>query len=409
LINKDSLKYKVNSFFLLLTAFLLPLHKDLLPIAIGLLFISSIWNRKTSLKGNYNFLYLTIYFLILVFGYFISENKLQASAVIEVGSSMFLFPIIFMISNINYKELFHKIMTYFIEGVILSFFISMILSVYKWSLGSETNPFFYTEVSSFHHTSYMAMYCSIGVAYFYYISLRPQKSTFIPKYVTRVVISVLTIFALLLMSKTGILIVLLTHLFGLSYWIVQHKKIREGLIAFGVLLFSISILFVTVPSIQTRFSETYHALFEAEHSESSTGSRLISWEVSWNVFKSSPVVGVGTGDIDIKMNEGFLTSGHNKLAMRSLNSHNQFLTTAVQSGLFGLIGVLFMFFYPLTMVRNTRSYFYLVFLGITLINFMTESMLQTQSGIIFISFLLSLFLGSMNQEFQNNPRIKNIT
>ncbi len=378
-----------------------------MPFVIGLLFLSSLWNSKKTIKHDLNFLYLTLYYLVLIGGIFISNDKTIALSTLENSATLVLFPIIFMVSNINFKDIFHKIMIYFIEGVLLSFFIAITFSFYKWFNGSSTNPFLYTEVSPFHHTSYMALYCTVAIAYTYFVSLNPQKSTYISSFAAKAIITLLSIFSLLLMSKTGIIVVFLTHLIGLSYWIIKHNKIKIGLTSLGIVILTIVVVGSNVQSVKTRFTEIFKELGTTNHSESSTGARLIGWEVSWEVIQEHPFFGIGTGDVSQKMSETYISKGHNKLALKSLNSHNQFLTTGLQSGLIGFCSLIFILAYPLIIAMRTKTYFTIFFIPIILINFMTESMLQTQSGVVFIAFMLSLFLGVMNCKTQNEEHVKN--
>ena len=75
----------------------------------------------------------------------------------------------------------------------------------------------------------------------------------------------------------------------------------------------------------------------------SVGQRLVYWRTSWDVFTEHPLVGVGRGDFQRE----YTRAKPEKWAMTpdSYNPHNQFLMTAVTTGLLGLaaLGAIFVF------------------------------------------------------------------
>jgi len=101
--------------------------------------------------------------------------------------------------------------------------------------------------------------------------------------------------------------------------------------------------------------------------------------------------GVGTGDVSDALDKKNSELGNTGVAGKSLNSHNQFLNTAVQLGVFGLIPLLMLF---LTSMRKAIRMFDVNFLMISILlasTMLFESFLETQAGIIPVTFLLLMF------------------
>jgi|TARA_B110000977_G_scaffold26319_1_gene32724 O-antigen ligase len=77
---------------------------------------------------------------------------------------------------------------------------------------------------------------------------------------------------------------------------------------------------------------------------------------------------------------------------KRFNVHNQFLETAISSGLISLIFMITMFvFLSIKALRNRDILMLSVMLIITL-NLLTESMFERQSGAVFISLFLGLLI-----------------
>ena len=80
-----------------------------------------------------------------------------------------------------------------------------------------------------------------------------------------------------------------------------------------------------------------------------------------------------------------------ELYSKKLNSHNQFLQTTIAIGLPGLIVLLLILGIPLFLFYRQSDFSAVIFVLLIVFNFLFESMLETQAGVIFFSFFLFLF------------------
>ena len=111
---------------------------------------------------------------------------------------------------------------------------------------------------------------------------------------------------------------------------------------------------------------------------------------SYNVFKSSPLIGVGPGnDINLKI-EQYKLMNDQVAVQKRLNSHNQFFEYLAKFGIIGgalfLIVNLFLIFF---FWRN-HQYFYLVLIISFLISTITESTFERALGIQYYCIVVSL-------------------
>ena len=111
--------------------------------------------------------------------------------------------------------------------------------------------------------------------------------------------------------------------------------------------------------------------------------RWIYWKTAFRIFRKSPILGVGTGDVQDAFDDQYAIAKSKLMPKYRLRAHNQYITYAVSFGSVGLILFLFLLFYPIIVSRRYRNNFYLVFLSIVLLSMITEDTLETQVGITF--------------------------
>ena len=193
------------------------------------------------------------------------------------------------------------------------------------------------------------------------------------------------------LAKSGILTYFLLIPAFLFWQLLKTKQYRSILICLSGFVISIALLAKIDNPIKTRFQHIPAALesFESKNNPSteSNTSRLLMWSTSIDVFKEFPFAGVGTGDYDdvlTKKNESYGNSG---VAMHRYNSHNQFLNTMVQLGLLGLVVLIMLFLNGFKMAYQQKNIIGLFTLSCFFLNFLFESFIESQAGIILFCLL----------------------
>jgi O-antigen ligase len=157
-----------------------------------------------------------------------------------------------------------------------------------------------------------------------------------------------------------------------------------------ILWLSFAILFVSFPVSAERFEETRAAIeqtdINADEIASSSGERLLIWWYSFEITNDNLLFGVGTGDVRdellVKYREKQM---YNALGL-GLNAHNQYLQTTLALGVLGLIALLLCIVLPFIYGVEYRHYLLIIFLILIAFNFLFESMLETQAGVVFYAF-----------------------
>ncbi|MFH2143882.1 MAG: hypothetical protein ABIJ97_15770, partial [Bacteroidota bacterium] len=109
------------------------------------------------------------------------------------------------------------------------------------------------------------------------------------------------------------------------------------------------------------------------------------------VIESSWKYGVGIGDVKNELIDQYLKNNNFNLAEQKLNAHNQYLETTIGLGITGVAILIIVLFIPFFRKKNYILYSFLILI---IVNFLFESMLNTQAGVTFFAFFYALLIRS---------------
>lgn len=391
----------LDFYFALALSATIPNLPLLIPIVIALWILSSFF-RISSLKfkfSKYGF-FLLLFFLVNLLGmtYTATENLSRGWFDIEIKLSFFLLPLLFFFIPKFSKKQVHIIINVFVLSIIGSVIWHYLRSVFQYFGGENIYTFYGKNFSKPFHIGYYAMY--INVAFLALLSLK--KSWFKKNNVIYILaFSALTIGQFLTTSKIGIIT------FGgliLGYFIYQAA--REGFKKYHAVLLVLTItmgVFFANSKTGSRFKLAYNQFFETELSptaEGSTQARYFALKTVFTIIEDHWIIGVGTGDIDIETQNRYKSYGYTGALKRNLNAHNQFLQTFAATGLLGFLSILAIYLSMFYLSLKNRNQ---LLFGFTLVCFffaLTESMFETQAGIVFFTFF-SLILSQNNSEYDS--------
>lgn len=329
-----------------------------------------------------------LYYLLLCFGLIWTQNSTFALSKLENKMVFILFPVLFLNSKItmsikDFKNLFCGALVFTL--LFLEFF-----AAYRWLFHQSSQPSAYFAEPYFTvlmHRGYFACYLVIGLIF---ILERAQKQL---KPTQLLLCIFLTVGVLQTGSKSGLICLILVFICYVIWLLFNHSK--KYLIT-SILLFALLIggVFFTKNQIRDRFESTLVALahtpLENNSSIESNAARLLMWNTSWQVWKAHFFFGAGTGDYNdvlVAKNKEYRNWG---VVKEELNSHNQFLNTGVQLGFTGVLLLILLFVTAAVQVQ--KHIWHLLVLSVFLINFLLESFLETQAGIVlFCVLLVTLF------------------
>jgi O-antigen ligase len=325
------------------------------------------------------------FYIIHIISSLYSSNTPEALFDLEVKFSFLLLPIIFGLQkSIGNKE-FINILRIYVHATSLSMIVLLAINIGRYL--SHGRFLFYNDYSDMLHPSYLSMYLIFNILIIVFLFIKKQEK---PIYL---LLSSLISFATLFIaeSKAGQLTALLIIIF-IAFQLIPSKFRRLAIISSFVLVF----VFGYIAKDTKRFSFFVNAMehysqikAHPEKIKESTALRILAWSASIEVIKRNPILGVGNGDIKDELSKVYAERDYNKPLEMHMNSHNQYLETAVGQGLVGLAFLFLMFLVPLFIVQQNPL---LVqgFILLALLSILVESMFNTQAGVIFIAFFYAL-------------------
>ncbi len=387
-----------NIFFYssLLVAFLIPLSHRLTVFAIVLMVLAWLLTGEWSTAArnavkNSIFILLITFFLLHLAGLLYSTNMHAGWFDIEVKFSLFLFPLVFFLSCSLTKKKREIILKAFVTGTVVAM-IACVVNAFINFKKIHFDAFYYTALSAFHHPAYFAMFICFSAAVIAYWLMYSEKA--ISLWQKTVLFFLLIFFAAFiykLSSKAGIIIYFIT-LFAISVPTLFRKNKR--ILALLILLFAgFQIWFSLTQNI--RFQVVTTSVEHAEQNvttEESNGVRVLVYETAIDLIKKNYAIGVGTGDIKDVLIKEYKARNITGALEKRLNAHNQFLETWLGQGIAGITLLFLLFLIPFIKSLRNKKWLLMAFVIIMAANFMFESMLNTQAGVVFFAFFYSFFV-----------------
>ena len=198
-------KFKILNFLLLSIPFLLPLEKTTVRFLMVIFTLAClIYGDYRQLKIKKNWIKLSIISLwLLPFIQLILLNKVDEylnNLITKI--TLFIFPILILISYHSNKINLSRILKLFIYGTVTSSLFCLINAVISYYFLKDDNALTYISLSLFHHPSYFTMYLNFVVGLIYLNNLKPIVNFKLPTNPSLIIISFLSFFILFATSRT---------------------------------------------------------------------------------------------------------------------------------------------------------------------------------------------------------------
>ena len=400
---------KAHYYCAILIAFCLPIAR-LTPIFIALMLLN--WLTEGDFKNKFHaiiknefaLLFISFYVMHLI-GLIYTQNMSSGLFDIQVKFSLLVFPLIFASRPFDKGKI--KIIFFaFIAGGLVSSFILLTRAIYTYEAYGENN-FFYQAFSSYLiHPSYLSMYFNFIIAWLLINIL--NGSFYRSKFSNRIAILIIIFFSIiivLLSSKLGLITLFLQCIGFLVYFIISRKKYSIGIIGIVLIVIASYSVIHFVPAIGGRINAALGALNSSNGSETdseSTAVRLLIWKAANQVISENFLLGTGTGDSKDCLMKEYKKRGMAGAVEHTLNAHNEYYQVFVSIGVIGFIILISNLLFPLGYAVKTSNSIYILFILILMLNFLPESMLETQAGVMFYAFFNSLLCFSDNKQLSNN-------
>jgi O-antigen ligase len=401
----ETIQSKYFKYALFLYAFSFPFFRISTSYSIiPLLILSAILIYKNKLYLNTN---STKFIRIIACNFFLIVGLLtidinhinNASHYLLLRISFLFLSLILTLIEIDTKT-FKNILFSFIVGVLFFCIIANILAIYYFINTNRTEVFIYTFLVSFtdHSPAYISFFALISLIFCDYLYAN-KYFLFHNKLTYNLMYFIISLNIVLLFSR----------IFLLLFSILLIVKIFKSILKFQFnlkLIFSYSLMFVLLYYFMDKnYFIHYRFRNYMEYREMTTykkpEDRILIWECGLSALKQKPYFGYGTGNSKDILLKTYQEKKMDHLYSCKFNAHNQYLETALESGIIFASLFLVLILYTLVRAIRDRNYLYINVLCILCVFMFFESFLMTQSGCYFTAFFLPLLFFNMIKSKDN--------
>ncbi|AXP80581.1 O-Antigen ligase [Mariniflexile rhizosphaerae] len=350
-------------------------------------------------KMDYHFFVLSsLPYLILVFGMLYTEDISYGIKRLETGASLIIYPLFFSLLSkemlkIQLDRYGKNIFTVFVVGTLVfsySIFIYFAITENRGLtyLIQHYNTLIDQSINSKYqiHSIYLALQVGISIIFSVFILFK-YKNKF--DLIFAILCVLLSVFLLIVMNKRMAIIAVV--FVGIIMLFVNIKKLKNKFLFLffgGIFLLLISLGVVLFPRYKgyNGFKEFSNIENTINDSTTSIGKRVLIYKKAYNLVIKEPILGFGTGDANGILSKTVINNNEN------INSHNQFLSYLI---LTGLLGFQLFLCYMFCLFKETIASRDFLFLGILLffvLNMLSENILEREAGVICFAFICNLFL-----------------
>lgn len=347
-------------------------------------------------------------YLLYLIGTLYSENLNFAKKDLLLKLPLLSFPLIIFSMDTRFftKERIIFILKLFVTGNIVAAVASLIHSWILYLQEPVFSHFHYVEASWFHHPSYASMYYCFSFAIIIYLiltqSLKKQE-----KIIGGIGLVLFIVEIILLDSRAGILAFGGTVLaYGIYLILKKRINIKTIVIIIGLGIALIG-TYALLPNNANRIQSTIKSLEKETFSTSDpqkANVRILIWDASMEVALKNLPFGVGTGDIKDELLKQYAIDNYTIPYEENYNAHNQYLQIFVTLGILGVLVFLMISILPFWIGFKKGNILFIIFGIIICINFLVESMLEKQAGVMFFTFFFPLLYYISQQNTENQKQ-----
>jgi O-antigen ligase len=375
-------------------------------IGLLLLLVLRLWTNsiqpqwRNILKQPFFWLSL-LYFLLYIWGWIRSEDKLSASFAMEKKMGLIAIPALLLSFNPLPTKYLHWFFTLFIGGTISLLNVALIIASLRYFQWGGSYVFFYHNlVEPVGITAIQASaYTFISIIFLF------QLKSVVG--IARILLAGYLICCLLLLSSKmaiGILLII-----SVCYIFLTKRSGQQIalMVAIGI---STAFILNTDNPIKSRFNEitqfstkrVLNQQFSASDYFDGLSMRAIFVRFGVEILNQEQawLLGLGTGDAEHRLKEKISTSGmyigkqvnEHDMGYLEYSFHNQYLQILCESGFVGLfIFCTWLCFAWIKAIKN-QSYWILCLLLFFTVSFFSESWLESQMGLFLLTILICISL-----------------
>ena len=379
--------------------FKVPLTGGIIIIGLSWIFSFSYKEKlRCFIKKPIPIAFVLLYLLHLL-SIFYTENSPEGWNDLRLKISFLLLPFFMTTVQFIYNEQRMFILNFFAVLMMLMALTDLTHAFLEYLVSGNQETFYYINLpyTLTNKVHYVAWYYSfaIFITIYHLISSQSNRTFWF------LGLLILLFSLILLSSRAFILAFIFVFILSFLKWFKTDKlsRLMWAKVSSIAALFLLSLVFI--PSINMRLNDTVVELQKMFGYDipKQTNPRVFIWRYGADLIVKNPIFGFGVGDAKEELNVAlescdamFWNGEHNvPIQNKNYNFHNQFMQTWAEVGIFGFLILLFIMVHPF-LLKNSHPLF-LIFVGLTFIGCLTESMFERQAGVVLFAFMYPLLYG----------------
>jgi O-antigen ligase len=351
--------------------------------------------------------FILLFYTMHIVGVAYSSDVDNAFFNLEKKSSLVLIPL-FTVSFLSQRKERLISQSTLIYGLVCmgSSIFFLLIATYKKFVQLDPLAFYFENFATIHYVFY-SLHFSVGSLFLIDHLLSQNRS----RYYNIVYPGLVTIYSILILfivsSKSGII----CFSIGLLFILYRYLKSKTALyVCIAIFICCLITLFTFNDTTRNRFLDLGKNLeilsresFEETNPFSGFTLRVLFWKFSVHemIERKQYLMGTGTGDAQHFLDKIYEAHKLTNYGFTGYDSHNQWVFTFIQLGCFGLLGLGLLYVKLFDSIRDRPISLYFL-LGTGLFS-LTESILESNKGIVFFALIVSLILPSLNKAITQTP------
>ena len=397
----DSLANKISYYHLMLLMASLPFDRFYSHLILISLFIHTLIHlKKGEIKPLFNWrtVALSSVFLITVFSTFYSINQPEAFAEWGKQVTILLFPLLFCLNPLDvvkYKWNLLGVFTLICTAIVVYLYADALLTIKHYQLplkaifsSAFTNHNFSEPIKM--HATFFSMQVAIGLIYSLSVLLK-KRSTY-NKGLYFICFVLLSAGLIQLSSKSVFAALLIIINIAVPYFMLKGSWRWKYILVASV--FSIGIVAAILHSgaLRERFVNELKIDLKKNTADETTDGRLARWGVVTELIKNKPIIGYGAGSEMMLLQDAFFSHKLYNSYLNRLNSHNEYLSFMLKSGIVGLLAYLATMAFGFTIAFRKKDLLFFSFMLLVAVVSFSENLLDVDKGIFYYAFFFSFFV-----------------
>ena len=379
--------------------FKVPLTGGIIIIGLSWIFSFSFKEKLQRFIKNPTAIAFVLLYLLHLLSIFYTENYSEGWNDLRLKISFLLLPFFMMTVQFIYNEQRMFILKLFAVLMVLMALTDLTNAFLEYFVNGNQETFYYIHLpyvlaSKVH---YVAWYYSFAI----FISIYHLISSHSNRTLWFLGLLILLFSLILLSSRAFILAFIVVFILSFLKWFKTAKTSRfmlAKLLSFAALFIFTLLL---IPSTNLRLNDTVVELQKmfGYDTPKQTNARVFIWRYGADLIAKNPIFGFGVGDakgelsVALESCDAMFWNGERNIPIqdKNYNFHNQFMQTWAEVGIFGFLILLFIMIHPF-LLKNSHPLF-LIFIALTFIGCLTESMFERQAGVVLFTFMYPLLFG----------------